>query len=172
MKVDAGNFPGLVLIKHCVQGAASARQDGQDVEWRQGQTVILSAGRDTELQFDQACLQKSVRFEVGRLEAACARWLGHPLEQPLQFALRPFSDALERIWQQTLGYAWSAEMGGLALSGPAKTAFDDYLLSLLLHQHPNLLLSGNYFQVKNIGMKMKTGRRQQFRQYSVLPNKS
>ena len=126
-----------MLIKHCVQGAATARQDGQDVEWRQGQTVILSAGRDTELQFDQACLQKSVRFEFGQLEAACARWLGHPLEQPLQFALRPFSDALERIWQQTLGYAWSAEMGGLALSGPAKTAFDEYLLSLLFHQHPH-----------------------------------
>jgi hypothetical protein len=66
-----------------------------------------------------------------------ARWLGHPLEQPLQFALRPFSDALERIWQQTLGYSWSAEMGGLSLSGPAKASFDEYVLTLLLHQHPH-----------------------------------
>ena len=165
-------FPAFFSSSIVFAGRHPPGRTDRSVEWRQGQTVILSAGRDTELQFDQACLQKSVRFEFGKLEAACARWLGHPLEQPLQFALRPFSDALERIWQQTLGYAWSAEMGGLALSGPAKTAFDDYLLSLLLHQHPNLLLSGNYFQVKNIGMKMKTGRRQQFRQYSVLPNKS
>ncbi len=28
-------------------------------------------------------------------------------------------------------------MGGLAPSGPAKAAFDNYLLSLLLHQHPH-----------------------------------
>jgi hypothetical protein len=51
--------------------------------------------------------------------------------------LRPFSDALERIWQHTLAYAWSSEPGGLALAGPAKASFDDYLLTLLLHQHPH-----------------------------------
>jgi len=133
--VDAGNFPDLFLIKHCVRGAASARQDGQSVDWRQGQTVILSAGRDTELQFDQAFLQKSVRLDFGKLEQACARWLGHPLEQPLQFALRPFSDLLELLWQQTLGYRWSVGMG--SLSGPANAAVDDYLLTMLLHQHPH-----------------------------------
>jgi len=137
VKIDAGNFPDFFLIKHCVRGTASARQGSQRVDLRQGQTVILSAGRDTELQFDQAFVQKSVRFDFGKLESACARWLGHPLEQPLQFALRPFSDALERVWQQTLGYAWSTEMGGLSLSGPAKASFDEFLLTLLLHQHPH-----------------------------------
>ena len=135
--IDAGNFSDLFLIKHCVHGAATVRQDGQRVDLRQGQTVILSPGRDTELQYDQTFLQKSVRFDFGKLESTCARWLGHPLEQPLQFALRPFSDALERVWQQTLGYAWSAEMGGLSLSGSAKASFDEYLLTLLLHQHPH-----------------------------------
>jgi AraC-like DNA-binding protein len=137
VNIDAGNFPDLFLVKHCARGAASARQDGQSIDWRQGQTVILSAGRDTKLQFDQAFVQKSVRLDFGKLEAACARWLGHPLDQPLQFALRPFSDALQRIWEQTLGYAWPAELGGLGLSGPAKTSLEDYLLTLLLHQHPH-----------------------------------
>lgn len=136
VKIDAGNFPGLFLIKQCVRGSASARQDGQSVDWRQGQTVMLSAGRDTELQFDGAFVQKSVPLDLGRLEAACARWLGRPLDRPLQFALRPFSDGLQGVWQQTLGYAWSGDTGG-ALSPAAKTPFEDYLLTLLLHQHPN-----------------------------------
>lgn len=136
VNIDAGNFPDLFLIKHCVRGAASASQDGQSVDWRQGQTVILSAGRDTELQFDRAFVQKSVPLDLARLEAACARWLGHPLDRPLRFALHPFSDALQGVWQQTLGYAWSGDTGG-ALSGAARASFEDYLLTLVLHQHPN-----------------------------------
>jgi AraC-like DNA-binding protein len=135
--IEVGNFPDLFLIKHCAHGAASARQDGQTVDWRQGQTVMLSAGRDTELRFDQAFVQKTVRLEFGKLEAACARWLGHPLDRPLQFTLRPFSDALQQVWQQTLDYAWPAETGGLPLSGPAMGSLEDYLLTLLLHQHPH-----------------------------------
>lgn len=120
-----------------LRGSASASQDGRTAEWRQGQTVILSAGCDTRLQFDSAFLQKSVRLDFAKLEATCARWLGHPLEEPLQFALRPFSDQLERVWQQTLAYAWSSEMAGLPLTGPARASFDEYLLTLLLHQHPH-----------------------------------
>jgi AraC-like DNA-binding protein len=135
VNVDAGNFTKLFLIKHCVRGAASASQDGQTAEWRQGQTMILSAGRETELKFDHAFLQRSVRLEIDKLEATCTRWLGHPLERPLQFALRPFSDALEQVWRQTLLYTASDEMGGPTLSGPAKESFDEYLRTLLLHQH-------------------------------------
>jgi AraC-like DNA-binding protein len=135
VKVDAGNFADLFLIKHCVRGAASAEQDGDTAEWRQGQTMILSAGRETELQFDHAFQQRSVRLDTSKLEATCARWLGHPLEQPLQFTLRSFSDEMERIWQQTLMYAGTSEAGGVPLIGPAKESFDEYLRTLLLHKH-------------------------------------
>jgi AraC-like DNA-binding protein len=135
VKVDAGEFTDLFLIKHCMRGAASAQQDGDIAEWRQGQTMILSAGRETELQFDHAFLQKSVRLDIDKLEATCARWLGHPLEQPLQFALRPFSDEMEQVWRQTLMYAGSDGSGGVPLTGPAKESFDEYLRTLLLHQH-------------------------------------
>lgn len=137
VEVDPGNFTELFLIKHSVRGSASASQNGRTAEWRQGQTIILSAGCDTRLQFDSAFLQKSVRLDIAKLEAACARWLGRPLEQPLKFALRPFSDELERVWQQTLAYAWSSEMGALSLTGPARASLDEYLLTLLLHQHPH-----------------------------------
>ena len=135
VKVDAGDFTDLFLIKHCIRGAASAQQDADTAEWRQGQTMILSSGRDTELQFDQAFQQRSVRIDAGKLEATCARLLGHPLEEPLQFKLRPFSGEMERMWQQTLIYAGSAESGGIALNVAAKESFDEYLRILLLHQH-------------------------------------
>lgn len=80
MKDDAGNATDLFLIKHCMRGAASAQQDGDTAEWRQGQTMIFSAGRETELQFDHAFQKRSVRLDISKLETTCALWLGHPLE--------------------------------------------------------------------------------------------
>jgi AraC-like DNA-binding protein len=74
---------------------------------------------------------------MDKLAAQCARWLGRPLEQPLRFALRPFSDELEQIWRRTLSYLWSSEEGTLPLPTAAKAAFDEYLLTLLLHHHPH-----------------------------------
>jgi hypothetical protein len=69
-------------------------------------------------------------LDIDRLEAQCARWLGHPLGERLRFDLRPFSDAFEQIWQRTLAYGWSSE--GLPIAGAAKVALDAYLLTLLL----------------------------------------
>lgn len=137
VKVDAGNYSGLFLVKHCSQGSASAIQEHRRAEWRQGQTMPLSAGLDTQLWYDGACVQKSVRLDTDKLEAVCARVLGHPLEQPLRFALRPFSEDLERVWQRTLSYLWSSDEGGLPLAGAARASLDEYLLTLLLHHHPH-----------------------------------
>jgi AraC-like DNA-binding protein len=135
--VDAGNFPRLFLMMHCARGSASTSQEGQSAEWHRGQTVPFSAGFDTRLWFDRAFVQKSVRLDVDKLETLCARWLGHPLDQPLRFDLRPFSADFERVWQRTLSYLWSNEEGGLPLRGPARVAFDEFLLTLLLHHHPH-----------------------------------
>jgi len=137
VKIDAGNFPRLFLMMHCARGAASTSQHNQVAEWRYGQTIPFSAGLDTQLWFDQAFVQKSVRLDVDKLETLCARWLGHPLQQPLRFALRPFSEDFERIWRRTLSYLWFTEESGLTLAGAARTAFDEYLLTLLLHHHPH-----------------------------------
>jgi AraC-like DNA-binding protein len=135
--VDAGNFPRLFLMMHCARGSASTRQESQSAEWRRGQTIPFSAGFDTQLWFDRVFVQKSVRLDVDKLETLCTRWLGHPLDQPLRFDLRPFSADFERVWQRTLSYLWSNEDGGLPLTGPARVAFDEFLLTLLLHHHPH-----------------------------------
>ena len=82
----------------------------------------FSAGFDTKLWFDRAFLQRSVRLDIDKLEAQCVRWLGHPLEEPLRFALRPFSDELEEIWRRTLSYVWCGEERGLPLGPAAKAA--------------------------------------------------
>jgi AraC-like DNA-binding protein len=137
VKIDALNFSRLFLMMHCARGAAATTQAHRSAEWRQGQTMPFSAGFDTKLWFDRAFLQRSVRLDIDKLEAQCARWLGHPLEEPLRFVLRPFSDELEEIWRRTLSYVWSGEERGLPLAPAAKAAFDEYLLTLLLHHHPN-----------------------------------
>jgi AraC-like DNA-binding protein len=78
-----------------------------------------------------------VRLDHDKLETLCARWLGHPLEQPLRFALHPFSDDLERAWRRTLSYLWSNDEGRLPLVGAARASLDEFLLTMLLHQHPH-----------------------------------
>jgi AraC-like DNA-binding protein len=137
VKIDAGNFSRLFLMMRSDRGAASTRQENRTAEWGPGQTMPFSAGFDTQLWFDRAFFQKSVRLDLDKLEMLCARWLGHPPKRPIRFDLRPFSDALERTWRRTLSYLWSSEEGGLQLTSPAKAAFDEFLLTLLLHQHPH-----------------------------------
>jgi AraC-like DNA-binding protein len=98
----------------------------------------FSAGVETKLQFDGPFVQRSVRLSVEKLETVCARWLGHPLQQPLRFSLRTFSDHLEAVWQRTLSMWWSCEDDeGLPLASATKAAFDEFLFTLLLHQHPH-----------------------------------
>lgn len=135
VKIDAGNFPRLFLMMHCARGRASTSQDNQRAEWQHGQTMPFSAGFDTHLWFDSAFVQKSVRLDADKLEALCAHWLGHPLQQSLRFAPRPFSEDLERTWRRTLSYLWSTDEGGLSLTGPAAATLDEFLLTLLLHHH-------------------------------------
>jgi AraC-like DNA-binding protein len=137
VKIDAENFRHLFLMMHCSRGSASTIQEGCSAEWRNGQTLPFSAGFDTRLWFDRAFAQKSIRLDQDKLETLCARWLGRPLDQPLRFALHPFSQELEQIWRRTLSYLWSADEGGLPLAAPASAAFDEFLLTLLLHQHPH-----------------------------------
>ena len=134
--IKAANFPGLFLAHHCTHGSARATQHRHSAEWRWGQTVPLSADLATQLSFDRDHAQNTVRLDIEKLEALCARWLGRPLEQPLRFALRPFSDDLEQMWQRALSYIQSIE-GCLPLAHAAKASFDEYLLTLLLHHHPH-----------------------------------
>jgi AraC-like DNA-binding protein len=135
VEIDAGNFPRLFLMMHCAEGSASTRQENQSAAWRRGQTVPFSAGLNTLLSFDHAFVQRAVRLDVDKLETLCARWLGHPLQEPLRFELHPFSEDFERIWNRTLSYLWFMDECGAALAGPAKATFDEFLLTLLLHHH-------------------------------------
>lgn len=137
VKIDAGNFSRLFLLMHCCGGAGLATQENETAEWRVGQTMPFSAGLDTQLSFDGAFLQRSVRLDLDKLHTLCARWLGHPLERPLRLSLGPFSKELERAWRRTLEYLWSAEEGSLPLPHAARAAFDEFLLTMLLHRHPH-----------------------------------
>ena len=137
VSIDAGNFSDLFLIKHCERGAAVATQDCQSVEWAVGQTVALSAGRSTQLEFDATFAQKSVKIDAEKLSALCARLIGHPLDAPLTFALKPFTPEFEQVWRRTLAYVWPSDQQGLAVGPTSDRAFDEYLCTLLLNQHAN-----------------------------------
>jgi AraC-like DNA-binding protein len=125
------------LVMHCARGSASTVREGQTADWRHGQTMLFSAGHETQLSFDSHCLQKSVQIDLEKLEAQCARWLGRPLDRPLGFALRPFSDELERAWQRALAYVHSNEGSNLVFAPAVKAAFDEFLMTMLLHHHPH-----------------------------------
>lgn len=135
--VDAGYFPNLLLMMSASSGAANVVQNHQASAWRAGQTMPLSPGKDTLLDFDRAFAQTSLRVDVARLEAACARWLGHPLDEPIQFALQPLSESFEKIWQDTMRLALSFGSMSQGLPNGAAASLDDFLLSLILNGHPH-----------------------------------
>src|SRR5882672_8988926 len=121
VKIDAQNMSRLFLMMHCASGAASTTQEHRTGDWKTGQTMPFSANFDTKLRFDRAFMQKSVRLDMNRLEAQCARWLGYPLVERLRFDLRPFSDQLEQIWQRALAYGKEVLLANLFRSQGCET---------------------------------------------------
>ncbi len=137
VSIDAGHFSGLFLMMHCARGSAFATHEGCSAEWRQGQTMPFSAECQTRLWFDSAFVQNGVRLDLDKLNALCERWLGRPLDEPLRFGLQPFSKELETAWQGALAYLRSHDGNSLTFSPVGKSAFDEFLLSLLLQHHPH-----------------------------------
>lgn len=137
VSIDAEDFAELFLMMRCARGTAATRQETRHAEWRAGQTMAFSAGFETQLRFDRDFAQTSVRLDLRRLEALCARWLGRPLEAPLRFALTPFAPPLEQTWDQVLSFLAGA--GGVPerIGGRAGEAFDEFILTLLLQHHPH-----------------------------------
>lgn len=133
--VDAGEFPRLLLIQSCLEGSGSARQGGSRAALNRGQTVPLSPGLATQLEFDARFAQRSVRLDLQRVEAVCARMLGHPLDRPLRFDLQPFSASLEKAWTEAVGLVMNYAQMNIALPRAAAASLDEFLISLVLTQH-------------------------------------
>ena len=134
-KVDAGEFPRLMLMRTCLDGSGTATQRGVEVALRKGQTVPMSAGLSTQLDLDARFSQRSVRLDVARVEAHCARMLNHPLDFGLRFELRPFSPALETAWGEAVNLVLTYASLNLPLSAAATASLDDFLISLVLTNH-------------------------------------
>ncbi len=135
--VDAGQFPQLLLMQTCLDGTGTATQASVSANWRRGQTLPLSPGVSTQLEFDARYAQRSVRLDICRAETLCARLINHDLDRPLQFELRPFSEQLEKMCSQALDLLLTVENGELRSSSVAASSLDEFLLSLLLTNHPH-----------------------------------
>ena len=137
VKVDAGDFPRLMLMQTCLEGTGAAYQQGVRVALRKGETMPLSAGLSTQLEFDARFAQRSVRLDIERLEQQCARLLNRPVDRPLRFELSPFSEPLERAWSEAVGLVTTYAHMNLTLPAAAAASLDEFLISLVLSQHPH-----------------------------------
>jgi AraC-like DNA-binding protein len=137
VKVDAGEFPRLMLMQTCLEGSGSATQQGVSVSLRKSETMPLSAGLSTQLEFDARFAQRSVRLDIERLESQCARMLNHPLDRGLRFELRPFSEHLEKAWTEAVSLVTTYATMDLTLPVAAAANLDEFLISLVLTQHPH-----------------------------------
>ncbi|MDM0019093.1 AraC family transcriptional regulator [Variovorax saccharolyticus] len=133
--VDAGRFPDLFLIMRSTGGQGSVRQGRRQASWTPGGTVPVSPNVGTEFDFGADFSQTTVKPDKQKLEALCSRWIGHPLEETLRFELAPFSSALERTWSSTLALLEGG--GSEALSAAAEASLEEFLLTVLLQQHPH-----------------------------------
>lgn len=137
VRIDAGEFPRLMLMQTCIEGSGSARQQGSFVPLRKGETLPLSAGLSTQFEFDARYVQRTVRLDVDRLESHCARMLNQPLDRGLRFELRPFAESLEKAWSQAIDLVTGYASMGVVLPAAAAASLDDFLISLVLTQHPH-----------------------------------
>jgi AraC-like DNA-binding protein len=138
VRIDAGTFPHLMLVQTCLDGSGSAEQGALGTDLRRGQTVPLSPGVPTQLAFDGRFSQRSVRLDIESVEALCSRWLNVPaLDRPLRFALRPFSASFEQAWAQAVNLVVGYARSGIPLPASAIANLDEFLISLVLSQHPH-----------------------------------
>jgi AraC-binding-like domain len=137
VRIDAGDFRRLMLIQTCLEGSGTAVQGDARAAWRRGQTLPLSPGLNTQLEFDGRFAQRAVRLDIDRLESLCSRLINAPLDRPLRFELRPFSSNLETAWEQAVRLMSSYEQMNIVLPQPAARSLDEFLLSMVLTQHPH-----------------------------------
>lgn len=138
VRVDAGSFPRLMLMQTCLDGSGTVEQGSLGIALRRGQTVPLSPGLATRLVFDGRFAQQSVRLDIARVEALCSAWLNVPaLDRPLRFALGPFSASLEQAWGQAVDLVANYARSGILLPPSAVANLDEFLISLVLSQHPH-----------------------------------
>jgi AraC-like DNA-binding protein len=126
-----------MLMQTCVGGTGSAVQGNARTVCHRNQTLPLSPGLATQLDFGAEFDQRSVRLDIARLEALCSRWLNHPLDGPLRFELRPFSATLERARAEAVALIMTYERMNIALPAAVLLSFDEFMLSLVLAQHPH-----------------------------------
>ena len=138
VRIDAGAFPRLMLMQTCLDGSGTVEQGSLGAELRRGQTVPLSPGLATRLAFDNRFAQQSVKLDIDRVEALCSTWLNVPgLDRPLRFDLNPFSAQLEQAWGQAVGLIVNYARSGMLLPTSAVAHLDEFLISLVLSQHPH-----------------------------------
>jgi AraC-like DNA-binding protein len=131
------DFRDMMLIKGCVEGTGSVRQGGKHAQWQPGSIIPISLNLRTMFDFGRECATVALKLDRQRLELLCSRWLGHPLDEELRFALAPFSDTLRRTWNSTLALVESVASGVNALPQAAEAALEEFVLTLLLRGHPH-----------------------------------
>ena len=136
VRVDT-DFRDLMLIKRCVEGTGKVRQGGKHAQWRPGSIIPISPNLGTVLDFEQEFASISLKLDTRRLELLCSRWLGHPVDEGLRFALTPFSRTLQRAWNSTLAVLESGGFGVNELPQAAEAALEEFVLTLLLRGHPH-----------------------------------
>jgi AraC-like DNA-binding protein len=127
----------LMLIKTCVEGTGKVWQGDNHAQWRPGSIIPISPNLGTVLDFGQEFASVSLKLDTRRLELLCSRWLGHPLDEELRFALTPLSCTLQRTWNSTLAVLESGGFGLNALPQAAEAALEEFVLTLLLRGHPH-----------------------------------
>ena len=134
--IDAGHFSDLFLAIRSTGGSGSAQQDGQSATWRAGQTLLFSAEKDTRIHFDRDFTQTSIRLDTVMLESVCSRWLGRPLDAPVRFDFRPFTEDLEASWSHILAMMGNGVPPDRHEFRPRRL-LDEYVLAFLLHHQPS-----------------------------------
>jgi AraC-like DNA-binding protein len=135
--IDAGDFNRLMLMMSCTSGSGWVRQGRSEASWQSGQTVPMCPDVPSQLAFDVAFAQRSVRIDLAMLDELCGQRVGRRIDNPVRFSLLPFSAELENAWQGAIDLALAYESRGIELPRHASKSFNEFMLSLLLDLAPH-----------------------------------
>lgn len=140
VEIDAGRLDSFVLVMMPLAGHADVRCGAQRIRSSPVLASVVTPTQNLTQTLFVGCDQIMVRIDRALLETTCAQHLGHPLREPVEFALgMEMSSAAGLSWQSLVAYLVAeVERGAPTLgSGLAIAQIEHLLVTTLLTVQPN-----------------------------------
>jgi transcriptional regulator GlxA family with amidase domain len=124
------------LVLSCTAGNANFSQGGSSIDFSRGRVAPISTASESSMRGGNTFAHISTLISTRAINEFCANLLGHPIDQPVQFDLSPFSDELKAYWRLVVR-SLNQLLDAQHLPTAAIRNLNEYAIALLLQKHPH-----------------------------------